>query len=197
MKQFLLQFGSGSPTLYAGLNPTFTVFYVLPGVGSTTPPGITQVPTNTGLYYFSYDPVSPIAFVVDGGTSILGAERYLAGQLDPVDKVDEQLTGVGNTLLAIGNSIYSMGQSNQVGTLIGNLSDSYGSTMTDPTTVFGFLKRLQEFNEGNSVFTKSSGLWQVYTRGSTYVLGPTTYPGLTAPLATKTISDSGSVITRS
>ncbi len=205
-KQYVVQFAvPGAPSLLAGFSPTFLQFRVVPGGGSTTPPGITEIPTSTGLFYFTYDPVSPIAFVIDGGASLQLSARYIAGSLDPVQKVDEQLTGQGNTLRAIGSSLIALGNtilaqgstSGAVGAIIGGLADSFGTTLTDPTTVFGYLKRLQENLEGNNVFTKSSGVWQVWSRGTTYVLGASTYPGASTQIANKTLSDSGSVITKS
>ena len=198
-KNYLIQFFSSvNPSLITGFSPTFTVFKTVPGGANATPPGITEIPTATGLYYFTYGPTNTVAFVIDGGASLPVSSRYIAGNLDPVQAVDEQLTGVGNTLQAIGNTLLAQGSSTntQIVGLIGSLADSYGSTLSDPTTVFGYLKRLQEYNEGNSLFTKSSGVWQVYTRGVTYVLGPTTYPGTTTLLSQKTIADSGSVITK-
>lgn len=195
MKNYLVQFYSAvNPTLIAGFSPTFTVFNVVPGGGATTPPGITQIPTNTGLYYFSYDPTASIAFVIDGGASLPATARYVAGLLDPIQKVDEQVTALGNTLVAIGLS-NGVGGATVTG-LLGSLTSSFGSTNTDPTTVFGYLKRLHEYNEGNSIFTKSSGVWQVASRGTTYILGPSTYPGSSTLLSVKTIEDTGSIITK-
>ncbi len=198
MKNYLLQFYSTvNPTLIAGFSPTFTTFNVIPGGGATTPPGITQVPTNTGLYYFTYDPLSSIAFVVDGGASLPTAARYIAGVLDPIQKVDEQLTAVGTSLLAQGASILAQGStSGGLGALVGDLTSSFGSTLTDPSTVFGYLKRLMEFNEGQNVFQKESGVLDIYSRGSTHILGATTYPGSSTLLREQLVVDAGSIITR-
>jgi len=200
-KNYVVQFGSGSPALITGFSPTFTVFKVVPGGGSTTPPGITEVPTATGLYYFTYNPAASIAFVIDGGASLGSVARYVVGSLDPVNAVDERITELGSSLNALGTTLVAIGLSNgiagaSVTAALGGLSSSFGSTLTDPTTVFGFLRRLQEFNEGNSLFTKSTGVWQAWSRGNTYVLGASTYPGASTQLANKTITDSGSVITK-
>lgn len=193
-KNYVVQFGGGNPTLIAGFAPTFTVFKVVPGGGATTPPGITEIPSSTGLYYFSYEPAASIAFVIDGGASLPSLSRYVVGNLDPVQAVDERITELGTSMVALGNSILAQGSTAFSG--LGTLADSFGSTLTDPTTVFGYLKRLQEFNEGNNVFTKTSGAWGVYARSSTHVLGPTTYPGVTTQLIQKTLTDSGSLITK-
>lgn len=199
-KQYIVQFGSGNPTLISGFSPTFTVFKVVPGGGSTTPPGITEIPTSTGLYYFTYDPVSPIAFVIDGGASLVAASRYVIGNLDPAQKIDEvgsSLIALGTSSIALGNTILAQGSTTgAIGTLIGSLADSFGSTLSDPTTLFGYMKRIQENLEGNQQFTKSSGVQQIWSRGTTYVLGASTYPGASTMLASKTISDSGSIVTK-
>lgn len=171
-KNFIVQFGSGNPTTYTGLKPTFLVFAIPPS-GSTTPPGITEIPSATGLYWFQWDlsgGTSPIAFTIDGATTGLQtAARYVSGALDPVQAVDEK---------------------------VGRVTDSFGNTLTDPSTVLGFLKRSMEFNEGDSVFTKSSGQWQIWTRGNTSTLGATTSAGTSAMLTTKTLVDNGSIVSK-
>lgn len=201
-KVFVVQFGAGNPITNSGLTCTFLQFNVIPG-GATTPPGITEVNgQSSGLYYFFYEPppgpTSAIAFVIDGATSSLGNNRYVSGSIDPLQAVDERL---GFTLNAIGNTLLAIGQSftfNSTAILagIGTLADSFGSTVTDPTTIFGYLKRLQEFNEGNSVFNKTSGNWAIWSRGNTYTLGASTYAGSSAQIASKTVLDNGSTVTK-
>lgn len=161
-KTYVVQFGSGDPSVFTGLSPTFTVFNVVPGGGATTPPGITEIPTATGLYYFSYAPNSPLAFVIDGGSSLSATNRYIVNALDPIQAIDER---------------------------IGTTSSSFGSTSVDPGTLYGFLKRMQEFNEGNSVFTKSSGTWDIYARGNAV--------GTSTMLTEKILTDTTSVVTKS
>lgn len=68
--------------------------------------------------------------------------------------------------------------------LIGDTTSSYGSTSIDPTTLFGFLKRNQEFWEGNQAYAKASGLMDFYSRGSSTLL------------VEKTITDSTSTTTK-
>lgn len=80
-------------------------------------------------------------------------------------------TGLGTTLLAIGNTVGAIGVTTSAfAALIGNASSSFGSTSVDPTTVFGFLIRAQEFREGNSVYTKATGILDFYSRGSSTLL---------------------------
>lgn len=141
-KNYFLQFGAGDPATYTGLTPTFIIFSAF-GTSALTAPGITESPVGSGFYGFNYEPVIPVVFKVDGGASVPSADRYITNALDPIQAVDER---------------------------IGTTSDSFGSTAVDPSTVIGYLKRNQEFSEGNAVFTKSSGLWDIYSRGSSTLL---------------------------
>lgn len=167
-KNFVVAFGSGSPATNTGLSPTFTVFKTTPGGVNTAPPGITEVPTATGLYYFTYGPTNTISFVIDGGAALLTSIRYIPGILDPIDAVDEQLTAQGNTLLA---AITAVGASfGGLAGLIGSTASSFGTSSVDPGDLFGYVKRLQEFNEGDSTFTKGTGTWDVYSRGASVLL---------------------------
>lgn len=198
-KTFLVQFGTGNPgtTLNAGLSPTFILFAVMPSgalpTGGSAVPGITQLPNNaggisTGVFYFTYEPLSPIAFVIDGGSAITtAAARYVSGALDPVQAVDERIAGLSSMIANQGTTLTGS---------IGSLADSFGTTLSDPTSVFGYLKRLQEWNEGDSTFLKTSGTWAVWSRGNTFILGASTYPGTSAMLTTKNLVDNGSNITK-
>lgn len=142
MKSYYLKFGTGDPASFTGLTPTFTIFSAN-GVTSVTAPGITETPAGSGLYQFVYGPTQSILFKVDGGSALSGSDRYIVGTLDPIQAVDEK---------------------------VGYTTDSIGSTATDPSTVLGYLKRNLEFMEGNANFTKSTGVWQVYSRGSSTLL---------------------------
>lgn len=189
-KNYIIKFGQ---TLITGLSPTFTIFKVVPGGGSTTPPGVTELPTSSGLYYFSYEPSASIAFTIDGATTaLITTSRFISGALDPVQAVDERITELGASLNALSASFgaqsASFGFGSSLVALIGTTASSFGSTLTDPSTVMGYLKRLQEFNEGNSIFTKTSGAWSIYSRGNAV--------GASTQLAQKTVSDAGSVITK-
>lgn len=208
-KNYLVVFGSGSPATNTGLAPTFTVFKTTPGGTNATPPGITEIPTATGLYYFTYGPTNTIGFVIDGATTGLSSSnRYVPGVLDPADAIDEQLSQVGSSMIAgftyLGSSIMlgltglgqslafgftSIGQSlifgfTSIDAKIGATTSSFGTTSTDPGTVFGYLKRALEFNEGNSTFAKSSGVWSILSRGSS------------TQIASKTLADSAGTVTK-
>lgn len=130
----------GNPSDNTGLSPTLTLFKYIGGVTTAAPAIIEDSP---GFYYFAYAPTMAISFTVDGGAALADAVRYFNGVLDPIQTVDQK---------------------------VGTTDDSYGSTSVDPSTVLGFLKRNLEFDEGNANFNKSSGVWDIYSRGSTTLL---------------------------
>lgn len=143
-KDYVLQFGQGDPRSFTGLSPTFLIFATNAGGTALVAPGISEVITGSGFYNFSYGPTVSISFLADGGSGVSSSDdRYVTGVLDPIQAVDQT---------------------------IGMTTDSFGSTAIDPTTLFGYLKRNQEFNEGNAEFTKSTGVWSVYSRGSSTLL---------------------------
>jgi hypothetical protein len=144
MKNYLLRFGQNNPANYTGLSPTFTVFAFLPSGTLTTPPGITESPAGTGLYSFGWTATTlPVAFKCDGGATLSSTDRFIVGILDPVDAVDEK---------------------------IGWLTDSFGTTATDPTTLLGYARRNQEVEEGDADYLKASGVWSVSSRGASVLL---------------------------
>lgn len=143
-KLYELKFGSGTPTPFTGLTPTF-IFFVDTSAGVTAaPPAITEILSGMGVYKFTYGPTSSITFVVDGGAALSAGDRYITGVLDPIQAVDEKVGGI--------------------------VSDSFGSTSADPSTLFGYVKRNLEFNEGNATYNKSTGVWDVSSRGSSTLL---------------------------
>lgn len=151
MKTYYLKFGTGDPANYTGLMPTLSIFSA-GGLTAITAPGVTETPVGSGLYRFDYGPTLSIIFKADGGAALATGDRYITGVLDPIQAVDEK---------------------------VGTTSDSFGSTGTDPSTVFGYLKRGQEVLEGNSVFTKATGIWQVYNRGSSTLIAQKTLTNTT------------------
>lgn len=133
MKSYYLQFGSGDPRTFTGLAPTFLIYKLADGT-NVTPPAITEV-SASGLYTFSWGTTTSIAFLADAATTSPGSSnRYIAGSLDPADRIDE----VGTTLVAIGTSL-TAGQVNFGSTLvaIGNTSIAYGGTLSQVLTNTG------------------------------------------------------------
>lgn len=138
------RYGTGSASAFTGLTPTLTIFATRGG-SLLAAPGITESPAGTGLYSFQYATgiTQSIVYEVDGGSNLSATDRYRYGALDPQLAVDEKL---------------------------GHTSDSFGSTSADPSTVIGYLKRAQEWLEGNATYVKSTGKWQVSSRGSSTLL---------------------------
>lgn len=190
-RDYFVVFGSGNPTSKSGLAPTFITF-ISPAGSAGTPPSISE-PGSKGLYKFSYDAsLTMIAFTLDGATTgLANSDRYVSGILEAQDQfgitlaaIGTSLTAFGNTAIAIGNSgialgvshiaqgntLIALGQSSALFSFIGSTASSFGSTSLDPVDLFGFLKRAQEINEGNETFTKSSGLLDFYSRGSSTLL---------------------------
>ncbi len=143
MKNYWITFGTQDPRTYSGLSPTFLLYFNKLGA-TLSPPGITEVLAGSGFYSFqaSVGWSGSFAFLVDGGASA-AAVRYVTGALDPVDEIDLTL---------------------------GYTASSFGSTNVDPGDVFGMLKRNQENQEGNATFLKSSGVWSIFSRGSSSLL---------------------------
>lgn len=156
-KTYYLKFGSGDPRTNTGLSPTFITFSAQ-GLTALTPPGITETPTGLGLYQFMYGPTQAIVFLADGGSNLSEGDRYITATLDPIQAVDQQ---------------------------IGFATDSFGSTSSDPTTLWGYLKRILEFFEGDQTYTKATGILQIFNRGSTTLLRQKTLTNTTTS-ATKT-----------
>lgn len=226
-RPYWVSFGASA---VSGLAPTFIQFRSTAG-STLTPPAITE-PGSFGMYLFNYDPITQVAFIIDGFTTGLAfQDRYVKGVLDPFDQfgvslnamgvsvsaIGVSLTALGNSFVsfnasfqALGNTLFGFGASNfalgvsnfalgtsnlALGTsiyargltmdaLIGNTASSYGTNSADPTTIFGFLKRAQEAREGNETYTKSTGVLDIYTRGSSQLL------------VEKTISDSTTSTTK-
>lgn len=125
--------------------------------------------------------------VMGSSLSVMGSSLSAMGI--SLSAFGESQLALGNSLVALGTSNLALGVSNlAIGTsLIAGLGDtasSYGTDVSDPTTVFGFLKRAQETREGNETYTKSTGVLDIYSRGSSQLLRE------------KTISDSTTSTTK-
>ena len=141
-KTYWLKFGSGDPRTFTGLSPTFVIFNTQGGTAMTAP-GISEVISGSGFYQFMYGPTISIIFLADGGAGLSAGDRYISNALDPIQAVDQT---------------------------VGQPYDSFGTSTIDPTTVIGWAKRNQEWHEGNANFDKSTGIWDVYSRGSSVLI---------------------------
>ncbi len=162
-KTYWFTFSTQDPRTYTGLAPTFVQF--VNQLGQTlAPPGITESPAGFGFYRSNYTVglSTSIAFLVDGGATLAANVRYISGNIyeqNSLDTIGQTLTAIGDTA-AVGN----------VSALIGSTVASFGSTSVDPSTVFGYLRRALEVQEGNQTFLKSSGQWSILSRGSSTLL---------------------------
>lgn len=194
MKTYTVKFTSGNPTTTTGLAPTLSLFARADTGATLAAPSFTEAVSGWGIYQFQWGTTTPIIFLADGMTTSLGSNRWITGQLDPADRADEYgntMIAIGTTLVAIGTSLTAQGNSiiaaagpTLVG-LVGNLSSAIGDANTDPSTLFGYLKRALEVMEGQQTFTKLAGSWNILDR-----TGATT-------LRTRTISNSASTVIRS
>lgn len=153
---YYLKFGSGEPSNNTGLSPSFTVFQNVAG-GATTAPGITEI-ASTGIYYFQYEPFGSISFVADGvSASLSSADRYIVGSLEESDRTQQS---------------------------VGLLSDVIGDNSTDPSTLFGYIKRIKNWLEGDTIYNKTTGNLSTYDVSGVTQLG------------SQTISSSGSTVSK-
>lgn len=143
MKNYWLTF-SNDPRTTTGLSPTFIQFFNALGA-TVSPPGITEIFTGSGAYRFQFDAgySTSTFFLVDGGATLSSSIRYISGVLDPADQID---------------------------VTAGYTGSAFGSTSVNPGDLFGYVKRLQEFNEGPQTFLNSSGQWQIFSRGASTLL---------------------------
>lgn len=83
---------------------------------------------------------------------------------------------LGTSNFAANTTLLAMGTSNAyIIASIGSSNSSFGTNTTDPTDLFGYLKRVQELLEGNNTYTKSTGVLDIYSRGSSQLLREKTF----------------------
>lgn len=116
------------------------------------------------------------------GVSLAAIGVSLGAMSVTMQAIGSTLTGIGTTLTGYGVSLYALGNTNAA--LIGDTSSSFGTDISDPTTVFGFLKRAEETREGNETYVKASGVMTISSRGSSQLL------------ATKTIAETTTQVTK-
>lgn len=103
--------------------------------------------------------------LVAQGSTVVGIGTTLIAQGATIVGIGTTLIAEGSTLLAIGNTLAAV---NFAG--IGSTASTFGSTSADPDSLFGYLKRIQELIEGNQDFNKSTGAWEMWSRGSSTML---------------------------
>jgi len=197
-RDYWAAFGGGSLGAKSGLAPTFITF-INGGGSNIAAPSVTE-PGSKGLYKFSYDATQTIAFVLDGATTgLVSSDRFVSGVIEAQDNFGITLTAIGTTtagmgvsltalgvtfggfgtsLVAMGDTLAGMGVTFSgfgvsllnLGSLIGTTASSFGSTSVEPGDLFGFLRRAQEFQEGNQTYIKATGILDFYSRGSSTLL---------------------------
>lgn len=171
---------SANRYIVGSLDPLDSVDERLQEVGSTLiAVGNTAIALGTTGIALGTTSVAQNATLLLYGATIL--TTVVAIRDTQLPALSSQIAGVGNTGAALGNT--SIANLVDLQTRIGTTASSFGSTGTDPGDLYGFLKRAQEFNEGNSSFDKSTGIWQIKTRGSTLI-------------QQKTLTDSASTVTK-
>lgn len=137
--------------------------------------GTTSVAIGTTLTAFG------LTNVALGTTNVALGTTAVAG----IGNVSATLIATGATIVAIGNTLAGLNASfGSIASLLGDTSSLIGDNATDPTTVFGFLKRAQETREGDETYTKATGVLNIYDRtGATL-------------LRAQTIAESATEVTR-
>lgn len=94
---------------------------------------------------------------------------------------------IGITDIAIGTTILAAlgGLTFPLNSVIGGPSSIIGDNVTDPNTLYGYLRRNLEITEGQQLFTKASGSWNMLDRTGASLL------------RTRTIANSVSTVIRS
>jgi len=140
--------------------------------------GVSILAFGTSLISFGNSSIAQGVSILAFGSTLTGFGTSIYAGQSGIVNMGVTLVGIGNTVSGIGLTVGNLGG------LIGSTASSYGSTSTDPSTIFGFLIRAQEFREGNSTYTKATGILDFYSRGSSTLLRE------------KTISDSSTTTTK-
>ncbi len=130
--------------------------------------GTTLVAIGTSLFAFGTTGVAIGTTLVGIGTTSVAIGTTLIGYGVSTLAFGVSTLAFGSTLTGYGASIYAGLTSTYTG--IGTAGSTFGGASTNPVDVFGYLKRVQEFLEGNQDFAKATGLWDVYSRGSSTLL---------------------------
>lgn len=160
--------------------------------GSTiTGYGVSAFAQGSTLFGFGVS-LTAQGLTISGQATTLSAQNLtLSGMGTSLTAQGVSLVALGTSSVALGTSIYSalgsVGSGSSVAVQIlaavGATTSTFGDSSTDPGTLYGHLKRIQEFLEGDATFTKSSGVWAVKSRGGSL-------------LASKTLANSSSTVTK-
>lgn len=140
------------------LDPVHVIDERLPEMGTT----LVAVGNSAAVMGGSLAVMGNSLGVMGGSLSVMGTTLAALGASSAV---------MGSTLSAIATNVMAIGSSlTAIDAKIGETTASFGNTATDPGTLYGYLKRIQEHHEGNANFNKTTGVWSIYSRGSSTML---------------------------
>lgn len=132
--------------------------------------------------------LDPADAIDELGASIYALDQAAFAVVASNNQQGSSIYALGLTNIAVSASLYAQGQTitSYVSTAggygattyalvvgidgkLGSTASSYGTTVA-PVDIFGYVKRLREFLEGNAAFTKATGVWDIYSRGSSVLL---------------------------
>lgn len=120
--------------------------------------------------------------------SVLSLGSSVAAMGVTLSAIGLTISGMGNTLSGIGATLIfddsALGASLlALDAKIGTVSDTFGTSSVDPTTLFGKVNRLQEDAEGQGSFNKTTGIWSINSRGGSL-------------LATRTLTNTATLVNK-
>ena len=130
--------------------------------------GVSGFAQGSTLFGFGVSGFAQGASLNAQGVSILAQGVSLSAQ-------SVSLLAFGSSLVAQGVSLFALGTTGNAylginALAIGTTASSYGSTSVDPVDLYGFLKRARELAEGNQIYTKATGILDLYVRGGSTLL---------------------------
>jgi len=177
---------------------SFAVYFLLDGITTTTASEryvygildpIQAVDVQLAEYSATFTAANSTLVAIGTSNIALGTTNVALGTTNVAIGTTAVSYGVLN--LALGTSIYATTTTliaigttlTALDTKIGSTASSFGTSAADPVDLYGYLKRIQEFLEGDATFTKLSGAWDVKSRGGSL-------------LASKTLVNTSSAVTK-
>lgn len=158
----------------------------LVAIGNTTGGiGVTLVAQGSTIVGIGATLVATGSTVVGIGNTLLATGSTIVGIGNTTGAIGVTLIAQGSTIVGIGNTLADINtNADEVLLRLGSTSSSFGDTSTDPGNLFGYVKRIQELLEGNSDYTKATGVWLMYNRGGATLL------------RSKTMADTSTTVTK-
>lgn len=117
------------------------------------------------------------------GTSILAQGLTMLGYGETIYAIATTLAGQNLSLSINIDANSTLLQ--LINLSIGSTASPFGDSSVDPDTIYGYLRRLQEFNEGDQTFNKLTGAWTINDRSGT------------TTIATKSLTNNNTQVTKS